>query len=1638
MRVLRFLSIALGGLLSCLYPHSAVPITWYVDGGVSESGGGQSREGAFRKIQEGIDAASDGDTVIVAEGIYVESIHFGGKNIVLRSTDPFDRAIMANTVIDGNHSYRVVNLSGTEDETCVVSGFTIRNGGGVCGGDSENHSRATIQSNAITDNNAAQGAGIAYCDGVIQNNLIRNNESWSGAGGLHDCDGVIQNNVIIGNGSFADDAAGGLTHCSGLIQNNVIVGNSSSSMNSSGGGLAYCHGTIQNNTISGNSSNAEGGGGLDHCNGTIQNNAVTANHAMHGGGIARCHGTIQGNTVSENEFGGLYECQGVIQNNTVAGNSGDGVFNCGGIIQNNTIAENSGWGLRGCEGTIVNCIVWGNTQGRVDQVFETSDPVYSCIEHWAGGGEGNISFYPHFVDPDARDYHLQTWSPCIDAGYPGSSFSREPQPNGGRINMGSYGNTPEAASKSPDADADGLPDDWELHAFGNLDADAFDDPDGDHVPNITEYRYGWNPTAAPENLVENLTKGKWYPVIQVALDEAEDGDEIVVYPGTYRENINFFGKNVLLRSTDPWDVGVVASTIIDGNEAGSVVTFSGTETGDCFLSGFTIRKGYGGSWPAAGGGICGGTRTNHSRATIENNVLADNNASEGGGIAFCDGVILNNAITGNQAGGGGGIAYCDGAIVNNTISENSATIGGGLSGCGGLIGDNVISGNFGHGGGGGLSGCGGIIQNNLITKNWTEQDESRGGGLWGCNGTIRHNVISNNRSRCHGAGGLSGCNGVIENNLIIGNSSTGGGGGLSDCNGTIVNNTIAENEGSGLWSCTGTIRNCIIWGNAPTNQPQLSQSSQPTYCCVQNWVGGGEGNIGLNPHFVDPENGDFQLQSWSPCIDSGDPSSNYFDEPQPTGLRIDMGAYGNTPEATSKSPDTDSDGLPDDWELRWFGNLGLDAASDPDGDHIDNLTEYHHGWSPNMPSVTLAENMTKNLRYETIQAAICESTDGDEIIVHTGVYKENINFFGKNVMLRSIEPSDPGAVANTILDGSKSGSAVTFSGTENETCVLSGFTIRNGNAFYGGGICGGSFDSATHAAIQNCVIVGNSADQGGGIACCDGIIENNLIYGNSAGYGGGVRYCHGIIRNCTISNNSSSWGGGLHDCEGTILNCIIWGNIADQDPQIYHSSEPTYSCIQDWTGTGEGNITTCPYFVSPEEGDYHLESWSPCIDSGDPSSDFSNEPEPNGGRVDMGAYGNTSQAVPRSADTDSDGLPDDWELRWFATLDLGADSDPDGDQIPNSEEYRHGWSPTSKAGSLVENLTSGAFYQTIQDALDESADRDEIVVYPGLYEENIFFGDKNVVLRSIMPLNADIVANTIIDGRGIAPVVVFGGTGGWTCVLSGFTIRNGKASYGGGGISGWGTHATVQNCVITGNSAGWEGGGLFRFHGTIENNLIIGNSAPDGGGLRNCEGTIRNNTIVNNSADWGSGLSGCYAAIRNCIVWGNVGTQSGQIAFSREPFYSCVEGWTGGGEGNIAEAPLFVDPANGNFRLLPSSPCIDAGDNAAANPGDSDLAGMHRVMYGGKSLTVDMGACEYYVNQLQTDDVAGTVTLTWSSLGNKSYSIFYSDDLVAWRLADENVLSDGYATTSWIDDGSKTGTPLSAAVRRFFRVVENP
>jgi len=322
-------------------------------------------------------------------------------------------------------------------------------------------------------------------------------------------------------------------------------------------------------------------------------------------------------------------------------------------------------------------------------------------------------------------------------------------------------------------------------------------------------------------------------------------------------------------------------------------------------------------------------------------------------------------------------------------------------------------------------------------------------------------------------------------------------------------------------------------------------------------------------------------------------------------------------------------------------------------------------------------------------------------------------------------------------------------------------------------------------------------------------------------------------------------------------------------------------------------------------------------------------------------------------------------------------------------------------------------FATVQRGIEAASDGDTVIVAEGTYVENIGFNGKNITLTSTDPLDRRVVKYTIIDGNKAGSVVRFSGTETEGCVLSGFTIRNGDALDGGGILGGTYpdyTHATIQNNTIAGNSARYYGGGLFLCDGTIQSNTITGNSAGlNGGGLYDCKGVIR-----------------------NCIIWANRAPSGPQLDESSIPTYSCIQDWSGGGEGNTASEPRFVDLNAGDYRLQEGSPCIDAGYNDPSLPA-TDMTGMHRIMFGGKSLTVDMGAWEYYVNALPRE-LGGNAVLTWSSLAGKTYSVLTSSDMFTWQIVAENVPSLGDTTTTWTDT---TAPFLSPAVRiRYYRTVE--
>jgi hypothetical protein len=222
--------------------------------------------------------------------------------------------------------------------------------------------------------------------------------------------------------------------------------------------------------------------------------------------------------------------------------------------------------------------------------------------------------------------------------------------------------------------------------------------------------------------------------------------------------------------------------------------------------------------------------------------------------------------------------------------------------------------------------------------------------------------------------------------------------------------------------------------------------------------------------------------------------------------------------------------------------------------------------------------------------------------------------------------------------------------------------------------------------------------------------------------------------------------------------------------------------------------------------------------------------------------------------------------------------------------------------------------------------------------------------------------------------------------------------------------STMANCLLVGK-AGWP--------------TLSLSPADKPHELRNC-------TIVQGDAALRLYPGGTSADLTNCIVAGPL-IDTPELLTAHHCLFP--EPWPG--EGNVTGDARFVDAENGDFRLMPDSPCIDAGFNDPELP-ETDIAGMHRIMFGGKSLTVDMGAYEFYINELTTGPNPDQTTFTWSSLADKTYSIFYTDDLLTWHLAVPSFPSSGNQTTSWLDDGTLTGLPPSLSRIRFYRLLENP
>ncbi len=413
---------------------------------------GNDVQADFNNIQAGIDAAIDGDIVLVAPGTYTgegnRDIDFNGKAITVRSIDPNDPNIVASTIIDCEQQGRGFNFHSGEGIDSVICGLT------VTGGKTKDGSGIFIRASSPT---------IKYC------NITGN--SWDGehgfGGGFHIKEGypVISHCTISdnstdwnGGGIFSNDSSPIITDCT-ITTNRAF---------NEGGGICCWDGNvlISNCLIEDNTTSRRRGGGITcrQSDLTITNCIIADNIAGNTGGgiwllgantkINQCTITVNS---AENMAGGIYFELG----NAI-------IVNC--IIENNDAPNGPEIAVNSWLGVIAErspypepypvaflTISYSNITSSQNGVYVFNDPGWFSL-NW---GMGNIDTDPLFADQNNGDYHLksqagrwdpnsQSWiyddvtSPCIDAGDPNSPIGSEPFPNGGIINMGAYGGTAEA------------------------------------------------------------------------------------------------------------------------------------------------------------------------------------------------------------------------------------------------------------------------------------------------------------------------------------------------------------------------------------------------------------------------------------------------------------------------------------------------------------------------------------------------------------------------------------------------------------------------------------------------------------------------------------------------------------------------------------------------------------------------------------------------------------------------------------------------------------------------------------------------------------------------------------------------------------------------------------------------------------------------------------------------------------------------------------------------------------------------------------------------------------------------------------------------------------------------------------------
>jgi predicted outer membrane repeat protein len=549
----------------------------------------------------------------------------------------------------------------------------------------------------------------------------------------------------------------------------------------------------------------------------------------------------------------------------------------------------------------------------------------------------------------------------------------------------------------------------------------------------------------------------------------------------------------------------------------------------------------------------------------------------------------------------------------------------------------------------------------------------------------------------------------------------------------------------------------------------------------------------------------------------------------------------------------------------------------------------------------------------TIQEGINVAVDADTILVQPGTYVKNINYNGKLITVASLflTTQDTTYISQTVIDGDSLDSVVKFESGEDQSTVLSGFTITNGSAYYGGGI----YCDSSNPILQNVTIINNyiytdpwyGGGAGGGICCRDnsnpslmdvtisdntgsGIycsnsspsLQNVTITGNSAdldyygngSYGGGIScfssspslmdvtisnntgsgiYCRDSspnLDNVTITSNSSVYSGGGIYCRNSfpsLMDVTISGNSAIYGGGIYS-----------WDNSSPGleNVTITGNSADDKGGGIYCRNLSPSFSVDNRCSIYSNTiGNARGFGADIFAF--ECDTIHVIVDTFTVMTPTDYYASpidnfTFDILHSVVDS------LINADVYVSVDGDNSNSGTSPDLP-----FKTINHALSriysDNLNINTIHLAPGIYSNSTNGEIFPIHWSNYVNLSGNSEDETILDAESTSGVMDFYAV--TDAIISNITITNGNYFYGGGGgISCMNSSPSLINVTITGNSAMLLGGGGIYCEGSspiLQNVTITGNSAGwDGGGIYcdNSSPSLTNVTISGNAADFGGGI----------------------------------------------------------------------------------------------------------------------------------------------------------------------------------------